>query len=173
MCVYTWVHVHTYIYIYIYIDISYIYIYIDIYLSLYICICIYIYIYTYTYTYTHSCFLFVLSLFFINLNIDSYRTSLGNFFSPRPDVASCTDSPFRTPLAAERAIFGIAGPPGCRILKWSLLCPNKSRHKSDQLQEMDSLRVSSVKIGTIQRRLTWPLRKDDTHKSRSANKPQC
>ena len=26
---------------------------------------------------------------------------------------------------------------------------------------------SSVKIGTIQRRLAWPLRKDDTHKSRS------
>ena len=26
---------------------------------------------------------------------------------------------------------------------------------------------SSDKIGTIQRRLAWPLRKDDTHKSRS------
>ena len=33
----------------------------------------------------------------------------------------------------------------------------------------DSLRGSSVKIGTIQRRLAWPLRKDDTHKSRSVN----
>ena len=33
--------------------------------------------------------------------------------------------------------------------------------------EVDSLRGSSVKIGTIQRRLAWPLRKDDTHKSRS------
>ena len=32
---------------------------------------------------------------------------------------------------------------------------------------MDSLRGSSDKIGTIQRRLAWPLRKDDTHKSRS------
>ena len=31
----------------------------------------------------------------------------------------------------------------------------------------DPLRRSSVKIGTIQRRLAWPLRKDDTHKSRS------
>ena len=31
------------------------------------------------------------------------------------------------------------------------------------------LRGSSVKIGTIQRRLAWPLRKDDTHKSRSVN----
>ena len=33
----------------------------------------------------------------------------------------------------------------------------------------DSFRGSSVKIGTIQRRLAWPLRKDDTHKSRSVN----
>ena len=33
----------------------------------------------------------------------------------------------------------------------------------------DSLRGSSVKIGTIQRRLAWPLRKDDTRKSRSVN----
>ena len=32
---------------------------------------------------------------------------------------------------------------------------------------LDSLRGSSVKIGTIQRRLAWPLRKDDTLKSRS------
>ena len=35
---------------------------------------------------------------------------------------------------------------------------------------LDSLRGSSVKIGTIQRRLALPLRKDDTHKSRSVNK---
>ena len=34
---------------------------------------------------------------------------------------------------------------------------------------MDSLRGSSVKIGTMQRKLAWPLRKDDTHKSRSVN----
>ena len=34
---------------------------------------------------------------------------------------------------------------------------------------LDSLRGSSVKIGTIQRRLAWPLRKNDTHKSRSVN----
>ena len=41
----------------------------------------------------------------------------------------------------------------------------------DQQQTLclDSLRGSSVKIGTIQRRLAWPLRKDDTHKSRSVN----
>ena len=31
---------------------------------------------------------------------------------------------------------------------------------------MDSLRGSSVKIGTMQRRLAWPLCKDDTHKSK-------
>ena len=34
---------------------------------------------------------------------------------------------------------------------------------------LDSLRRSSVKIGTIQRRLARPLRKDDTRKSRSVS----
>ena len=38
------------------------------------------------------------------------------------------------------------------------------------LEGMDSLRGSSVKVGTIQRILAWPLRKDDTRKSRSGNK---
>ena len=38
-----------------------------------------------------------------------------------------------------------------------------------QKNNSDSLRRSSVKIGTIQRRLAWPLRKDDTHKSRSVS----
>ena len=36
--------------------------------------------------------------------------------------------------------------------------------RGDQL--LDSLRRSSAKIGTIQRRLAWPLRKDDTHTNR-------
>ena len=34
---------------------------------------------------------------------------------------------------------------------------------------LDSSRRSSVKIGTILRRSAWPLRKDDTHKSRSVH----
>ena len=37
----------------------------------------------------------------------------------------------------------------------------------------DSLRGSSEKIGTTQRRLAWPLRKDDTHKSRSVPSFLC
>ena len=37
----------------------------------------------------------------------------------------------------------------------------------------DSLRGSSVEIGTIQRRLAWPLRKDDTHTSRSVSILLC
>ena len=37
------------------------------------------------------------------------------------------------------------------------------------ISKSDPLRRSSVKIGTIQRRLAWPLRKDDTHKSISVN----
>jgi len=34
---------------------------------------------------------------------------------------------------------------------------------------LDSLRGSSVKLGTIQRRLAWPLLKNDTHESRSVS----
>ena len=34
---------------------------------------------------------------------------------------------------------------------------------------LDSLRGSSVKLGTMQRRLAWPPRKDDTQKSRSVS----
>ena len=62
------------------------------------------------------------------------------------------------------------------IALWSFL-PVLLRHPmylapvhlaGSQAQHMlDPLRRSSVKIGTIQRRLAWPLRKDDTHKSRS------
>ena len=48
-----------------------------------------------------------------------------------------------------------------RVWCWSLL----EKQYPDAL--VDSLRGSSDKIGTIQRRLAWPLRKDDTHKSRS------
>ena len=43
------------------------------------------------------------------------------------------------------------------------------RPKIVRKPETDSLRGSSVKLGTMQRRLAWPLRKDDTHKSRSVN----
>ena len=38
-----------------------------------------------------------------------------------------------------------------------------------RVDDLEPLRRASVKIGTIQRRLAWPLRKDDTHKSRSVN----
>ena len=42
------------------------------------------------------------------------------------------------------------------------------------LTHLDSLRGSSVEIGTLQRRLAWPQHKDDTHKSRSVdNLPTC
>ena len=45
----------------------------------------------------------------------------------------------------------------------SAVCPGAPRAAG---RRVDPLRRSSVKIGTIQRRLAWPLRKDDTHKSR-------
>ena len=38
---------------------------------------------------------------------------------------------------------------------------------------VDSLRGTSDKIGTIQRRLAWPLRRDDTHKSGSVSSFLC
>ena len=47
--------------------------------------------------------------------------------------------------------------------------PSHRGAREERLSKTDSLRGSSVKIGTIQRRLAWPLRKDDTHKSRSVN----
>ena len=49
-------------------------------------------------------------------------------------------------------------------VRWCVCCQCCSQTVSP-----DALRGSSVKIGTIQRRLAWPLRKDDTHKSRSVN----
>ena len=36
----------------------------------------------------------------------------------------------------------------------------------NKLGQLEPRKRSSAKIGTIQRRLAWPLRKDDTHKSR-------
>ena len=50
-------------------------------------------------------------------------------------------------------------------------CPHPNRHMFPWVRScmLDPLRRSSVKIGTIQRRLAWPLRKDDTHKSRSVS----
>ena len=60
---------------------------------------------------------------------------------------------------------------GCRALVRSQQLCAAMFHAITRQQrgsyEVDSLRGSSVKIGTIQRRLAWPLRKDDTHKSRS------
>ena len=52
--------------------------------------------------------------------------------------------------------------------------PRPSQHPTRTVKQHvakipDSLRGSSVRIGTIQRRLAWPLRKDDTHRSRNEN----
>ena len=56
----------------------------------------------------------------------------------------------------------------CRVRRrpW---CQSRTERKKEATLLPDSLRGSSVRIGTIQRRLAWPLRKDDTHKSRSVN----
>ena len=47
-------------------------------------------------------------------------------------------------------------------LKFRLVAPFLPRVSSPWVRP-----VAFVKLGTIQRRLAWPLRKDDTHKSRS------
>ena len=39
-------------------------------------------------------------------------------------------------------------------------------YKHTNSYQLEPRKRSSAKIGTIQRRLAWPLRKDDTHKSR-------
>ena len=51
--------------------------------------------------------------------------------------------------------------------------PVPAVQRGQGLPLLDSLRGSSVKIGTIQRRLAWPLRKDDTHKSRRVHNFFC
>ena len=61
-------------------------------------------------------------------------------------------------------------PIGCCLqlqLGWGMCGPGLWAIPNVFLTHLDSPRRSSVKIGTIQRRLAWPLRKDDTHKSRS------
>ena len=60
--------------------------------------------------------------------------------------------------------------PGCKALRPPAAWPGRwerTGEPSCPARLVDPLRRSSVKIGTIQRRLAWPLRKDDTHKSRS------
>ena len=47
--------------------------------------------------------------------------------------------------------------------------PRRARRPTKRSHHPDSLRGSSANIGAIQIRLAWPLRKDDTHKSRSEN----
>ena len=48
--------------------------------------------------------------------------------------------------------------------------PSTDVQTSADVDRRDSLRRSSVKIGTIQRSSAWPLRKDDAHKTRSVNR---
>ena len=70
-------------------------------------------------------------------------------------------------IIANDALNG-AFEPWRRLLAQSILLTGFLARR-DALNLVDSFRGSSVKIGTIQRRLAWPLRRDDTHKSRSGN----
>ena len=44
-------------------------------------------------------------------------------------------------------------------------CTSRARDMQPEMAAIAS--VTSVEIGTIQRRLAWPSRRDDTHKSRN------
>ena len=70
-------------------------------------------------------------------------------------------------LDSSRAAVLVAILVAPRIIAWSFAAGRKYVPTCQTALLTDSLRGSSVKIGTIQRRLAWPLRKDDTHKSRT------
>ena len=94
-----------------------------------------------------------------NRGTDTPRHPSSSASVPHHTTTSCTESRLKS------SRLGCLDPPkGSRVKKRYL---DPSHHAPKQW--LDSLRGSSVKIGTIQRRLAWPLRKDDTHKSRSVN----
>ena len=70
-------------------------------------------------------------------------------------------------------IYNPGGPrsEGWWLARGSGSCRGSSRFRGKQYQhrifDPDSLRGSSVNIGTIKGRLAWPLCKDDTHKLKS------
>ena len=69
-------------------------------------------------------------------------------------------------LAAKAYTDNAAGAPNL-VQEYALQHCYQSLRRACEgfLAGLDSLRGSPVKIGTIQRRLAWPLRKDDTQKS--------
>ena len=75
-------------------------------------------------------------------------------------------------LFAPRRGAGTRPPAGSKTLtrpQRKVMADVMQSMKQDPGELSDSLRGSSVKLGTIQRRLSWPPRKDDMHKSRSVN----
>ena len=71
------------------------------------------------------------------------------------------------PSCPPQVLEGFCWGKACLAEGWSATFAANKPQRNSRLVLLDSLRGSSVKIGTIQRRLAWPLRKDDTHKSRS------
>ena len=85
----------------------------------------------------------------------------GRGFNSRTAPAFRVDFFLSTESAASRGPFGLPIMEPCGLHPCYILGPKPSLS--------EPLTRSSAKIGTIQRRLAWPLRKDDTHKSRSVN----
>ena len=71
------------------------------------------------------------------------------------------------PSCPPQVLEGFCWGKACLAEGWSATFAANKPQRNSRLVLLDSLRGSSVKIGTIQRRLAWPLRKDDTHKARS------
>ena len=69
-------------------------------------------------------------------------------------------------LSGERGGGGGVGALTSRFSVCVGVCFPLPRTTYKNNKSLDSFRGSSVKIGTIPRRLAWPLPKDDTHKSR-------
>ena len=82
----------------------------------------------------------------------------GRGFNSRTAPAFRVDFFLSTESAASRGPFGLPIMEPCGLHPCYILGPEPSLS--------EPLTRSSAKIGTIQRRLAWPLRKDDTHNSR-------
>jgi len=97
-------------------------------------------------------------------------------------VASLAGTPMVHPVHAHQHTRAVRAPksantvpantasllPSDRLVHLTALGTRTCRERTRR--SMDSLRGSSVDIGTIQRRLAWPLRKDHAHRSRSVNR---
>ena len=146
------------------------YVYIYIYIYIYTHICVYIYIYIYTHIFAQA------SISRCSLQLSGpprfrgWLNAIGTLVELCWPTAIVHRAQFTCRIESDQPSTQAANQPASQLSKRrtrrSQWRQGKAKHVFEQL---DSLRGSSVKIGTIQRRSAWPPRKDDTHKSRSEN----